>query len=72
MKRGNLMIANKLRRFFTSCWLAIASPAPNGSTYIQTMQPVCYGGSIAGRLKEIDRKAMQEVLTNKYGIREID
>lgn len=66
------MIGNTLRRFFTSCWLAIASPAPSGSSYIMKMQPVCYGGSIAGRLREIDRKAMTEVLTNKYGIREID
>lgn len=66
------MIANRLRQFFTSCWLAIASPAQNGSSYIQTMQPVCYGGSIAGLLQKADRDAMQEVLTNKYGIREID
>jgi hypothetical protein len=72
MKRGDLMIGNKLKQFFTSCWLAIASPAPSGSSYIQTMQPVCYGGSIAGLLQKADREAMQEVLTNKYGIREID
>jgi hypothetical protein len=72
MKRGDLMIGNKLKQFFTSCWLAIASPAPSGSSYIQTMQPVCYGGSIAGQLKWADRKAMTEALTDKYGIRQID
>ncbi|MER8385238.1 hypothetical protein NKG95_28985 [Mesorhizobium sp. M1423] len=66
------MIANKLRQFFTSCWLAIASPAQNGSTYTQKMLPVCYGGSIAGLLQTADREAMKEALTNKYGIREID
>nr|WP_246696119.1 hypothetical protein [Mesorhizobium sp. SARCC-RB16n] len=66
------MIANKLKQFFTSCWLAIASPAPSGSSYIQTMQPVCYGGSIAGLLQKADRDAMQAALTDKYGIRQID
>ncbi|MER8591846.1 hypothetical protein NKH33_09620 [Mesorhizobium sp. M1182] len=62
------MIASKLRQFFTSCWMAIASPAPNGSSYILTMRPACYGGSIAGSLREIDRKAMSKLLADKYGI----
>ncbi|WP_245491698.1 hypothetical protein [Mesorhizobium sp. M7A.F.Ca.CA.004.02.1.1] len=62
------MIANRLRHFFTSCWLAIASPAPSGSSYIQTMQPVCYGGSIAGMLRWTDQQAMNKVLHDKYGI----
>ncbi|WP_245438024.1 hypothetical protein [Mesorhizobium sp. WSM4312] len=66
------MIGNKLKQFFTSCWLAIASPAQSGSSYIQTMQPVCYGGSIAGLLRKADRDAMQAALTDKYGIRQID
>nr|WP_287253189.1 hypothetical protein [Mesorhizobium sp.] len=66
------MIGNKLRQFFTSCWLAIVSPAPSGSTYTLKMQPVCYGGSIAGLLATADREAMKEALTNKYGIREIE
>lgn len=66
------MIGKKLKQFFTSCWLAIASPAPNGSTYTQTMQPACYGGSIAGLLDKADRDAMKEALTDKYGIRDID
>lgn len=66
------MTANRLRQFFTSCWLAIASPAQSGSTYTQTMQPVCYGGSIAGLLGKADRDAMTAALTDKYGIRQID
>jgi hypothetical protein len=36
------------------------------------MQPVCYGGSIAGLLQKADREAMQTALTDKYGIRQID
>ncbi|MER8422489.1 hypothetical protein NKH01_02020 [Mesorhizobium sp. M1403] len=63
------MIGNRLRQFFTSCWLAIAYPAPSGSSYTQTMLPACYGGSIAGRLREIDRKAMSKLLADKYGIK---
>lgn len=66
------MTANKLRAFFTSCWLAIAYPEQSGSTYTQRMQPVCYGGSIAGLLDKPDRDAMTAHLTDKYGIREID
>lgn len=66
------MIANKLRSFFTACWLAIAYPAPNGSFSIQTTRPGCYGGSIAGLIDKIDRDAMQKSLTSKYGIREIE
>jgi len=62
------MIASKLRQFFTSCWVAFAYPAPSGSSYIQTMQPVCYGGSIAGMLGWADQQAMNKVLHDKYGI----
>ena len=62
------MTGNKLRQFFTSYWLAIASPAPSGSSYIQTMQPACYGGSIAGMLRWADQRAMNNLLRDKYGI----
>jgi len=66
------MIGKKLRQFFTSCWLAIALPARNGSTSTPKMLPGCSDGSIAGRLKEQDRVAMKAALTSKYGIREIE
>ena len=64
------MTGNKLRQFFTSCWLAIASPAQSGSSYTQTMQPACYGGSIAGKLRDLDQKAMNKLMADKYGIRD--
>lgn len=66
------MIGNTLRRFFTACWMAIAYPERNGSSYIQRTLPVCYGGSLAGMLAKVDRDAMQTALSSKYGIREIE
>lgn len=66
------MIANRLKQFFTSCWLSIASLAPNGSTSTPKTRPAFLGASIAGQLKEVDRAAMKENLTNKYGITEIE
>ena len=66
------MIARTLRRFFTSCWLAIASPARNGSTSTRKTLPSCSDESTPGPLRRHDREAMQEALINKYGIKEID
>lgn len=66
------MIANKLKQFFTSCWLSIVSPAPNGSTSTPKTRPAFLGASIAGQLKVADREAMRENLANKYGITEIE
>ena len=65
------MIARKLRQFYTSCSMVIASPEPSGSVYTMKKPLVCFGRSLAGMLSEKDRKAMQQNLTNKYGITEI-
>lgn len=66
------MIGNWLRSIFTAWWTASASPEPNGSKFIQRTPSVSFGPSTAGALPEKDRKAMQENLTSKYGIKEID
>nr|WP_234818676.1 hypothetical protein [Sinorhizobium fredii] len=66
------MIANKLRQFYTAFSMVTGFPEPNGSTYIQRKPLVCYGPSLAGMLSQRDRKAMQENLTDKYGIRQIE
>lgn len=66
------MIGNWLRSIFTAWWTASASPEPSGSNYTLRTPSVSFGPSTAGALPVKDRKAMQENLTNKYGIREID
>nr|WP_193506760.1 hypothetical protein [Sinorhizobium medicae] len=66
------MIADKLRQFYTAFSLVTVFPVPSGSPYTQRKPLVCYGPSIAGMLERADRKAMQENLTNKYGITQIE
>lgn len=65
------MIGKRLRAFFTRFWMDTASGPRSGSRFIQTMPPVFCGGFTAA-LAEVDRRAMRENLTNKYGIREIE
>nr|WP_234836963.1 hypothetical protein [Sinorhizobium meliloti] len=66
------MIANKLRQFYTAFSMVTGFRGPSGSTYIQRKPLVCYGPSLAGMLSQRDRKAMQENLTDKYGITQIE
>jgi hypothetical protein len=66
------MIANKLRQFYTAFSMVTGFPGPSGSTYIQRKPLVCYGPSLAGMLSRQDREAMQENLTKKYGITQIE
>ncbi|WQO63892.1 hypothetical protein U8C32_08560 [Sinorhizobium medicae] len=66
------MIANKLRQFYTAFSMVTGFPGPSGSAYIQRKPLVCYGPSLAGMLSQRDRKAMQENLTDKYGITQIE
>lgn len=63
----------KLRQLFIALWLALSSPrSVNGTRYIlRTPQVFCVGSTnepLSGR----DREAMQENLTNKYGISQIE
>lgn len=66
------MIANKLRQFYTAYSMVTAYPEPSGSPYTQRKPQVCFGPSLAGMLSQWDRKAMQDNLTNKYGITQIE
>ncbi|TCV62321.1 hypothetical protein [Neorhizobium sp. S3-V5DH] len=66
------MIGRKLRQFYTSCSMVIASPEPSGSVYTMRKPLVCYGPSLAGMLSQKDREAMQKNLTDKYGITQIE
>ena len=66
------MIGRKLRQFYTSCSMVIASPGPSGSAYTMKKPQVCFGPSLAGMLSKRDREAMQQNLTDKYGIRQIE
>lgn len=66
------MIARKLRQLYTTCSVAIAYPEPSGSTYIMRKPVVCFGPSLASMMTQQDRKAMQQNLTDKYGIRQIE
>lgn len=66
------MIGRKLRQFYTSYSMVTAYPKPSGLICIMKKPVVCYGPSLASMMTQQDRKAMQENLTNKYGIRQIE
>lgn len=62
-----------LRNLFTALWLAIGSPRKgNGILSILRTPPLYFAGFIDAPLSEPDRAAMQQNLTDKYGIRQIE
>ncbi|XWR23471.1 hypothetical protein RWE87_02140 [Sinorhizobium meliloti] len=62
----------KLRRLFIALWLGSAYPQlANGTRYTRRTPLVCCGAFTAALLMKAS-EAMQENLTDKYGIRQIE
>lgn len=63
----------KLKQLFIALWLALSWPeSASGTRSTLKTPPHCCVGSIDVPLSTPDREAMQENLTDKYGIRQIE
>ncbi|MEY9719290.1 hypothetical protein ABIA22_001780 [Sinorhizobium fredii] len=63
----------KLKQLFMALWLALSWPqSASGTRSTPRMPLVCCVGCTNEPLSAPDRAAMQENLTDKYGIRQIE
>jgi hypothetical protein len=65
------LIVAWVSKLYIACWLRIASVKRSGSSYTKTTQYVPFVPSTPPPLSKADEAAMEENLTNTYGIRSI-